>query len=236
MINDFINKLKENNIFYDEDKLKKLDIYYSFLIEYNNHTNLTTITDKKEVYFKHFLDSLMVSKAVNLSNQTILDIGSGAGFPGIVLKIFYPDIKLTVLDSNNKKITFINMLLEKLNITDVITVCDRAENFMLNHFNEFDLCVSRAVSYVDIITSLSLPFIKVTGKVILMKGNYEGEYKLLKKYSKQLNVKTIEKFNYFLLESDRTLYILTKNNNSNKSVNYGTLKKNSENRQKKLNI
>ena len=172
MISEFIKNLQKNNIPYDDEKWTQLNIYYNFLIDYNSHTNVTAITDEKEVYFKHFLDSLMVSKAVNLSNQTILDIGSGAGFPGIVLKIFYPDIKLTVLDSNNKKITFINMLLEKLNIKDVVTVCDRAENYMKNHLNEFDIVLSRAVAYADIITSLSVPFINKDGVIILMKGNF----------------------------------------------------------------
>ena len=238
MINDFINELKKNNIPYDEEKLSKLNIYYNFLIEYNSHTNVTAITDEKEVYFKHFLDSLMVSKAVNLSNQMILDIGSGAGFPGIVLKIFYPDIKLSVLDSNNKKITFINMLLEKLNINDVITVCDRAENYMKDHLNEFDIVVSRAVAYADIITSLSVPFIKKDGVIILMKGNYEGELKILNTYKNELNISSIDTINYDILskENNRSLIIIKKINETSKVVNYAKLLKQSENRRKKLKL
>lgn len=238
MINDFINELKKNNIPYDEEKLSKLNIYYNFLIEYNSHTNVTAITEEKEVYFKHFLDSLMVSKAVNLSNQIILDIGSGAGFPGIVLKIFYPDIKLSVLDSNNKKITFINMLLEKLNINDVITVCDRAENYMKDHLNEFDIVLSRAVAYADIITSLSVPFIKKSGVIILMKGNYEGELKILNTYKNELNFSSIDIINYDILsnENNRSLIIIEKSNETSKVVNYAKLLKQSENRRKKLNL
>ena len=238
MINDFINELKKNNIPYDEEKLSKLNIYYNFLIEYNSHTNVTAITDEKEVYFKHFLDSLMVSKAVNLSNQIILDIGSGAGFPGIVLKIFYPNIKLSVLDSNNKKITFINMLLEKLNINDVITVCDRAENYMKDHLNEFDIVVSRAVAYADIITSLSVPFIKKDGVIILMKGNYEGELKILNTYKNELNISSINIINYDILskENNRSLIIIKKINETSKVVNYAKLLKQSENRRKKLKL
>lgn len=238
MINDFINELKKNNIPYDEEKLSKLNIYYNFLIEYNSHTNVTAITDEKEVYFKHFLDSLMVSKAVNLSNQMILDIGSGAGFPGIVLKIFYPDIKLSVLDSNNKKITFINMLLEKLNINDVITVCDRAENYMKDHLNEFDIVVSRAVAYADIITSLSVPFIKKDGVIILMKGNYEGELKILNTYKNELNISSIDTINYDILskENNRSLIIIKKINETSKVVNYAKLLKQSENRRQKLKL
>lgn len=238
MINDFIKELKKNNIPYDEEKLSKLNIYYNFLIDYNSHTNVTAITEEKEVYFKHFLDSLMVSKAVNLSNQIILDIGSGAGFPGIVLKIFYPDIKLTVLDSNNKKITFINMLLEKLNINDVITVCDRAENYMKDHLNDFDIVLSRAVAYADIITSLSIPFIKKEGVIILMKGNYEGELKVLNTYKNELNISTIDIVNYDILsnENNRTLIVIKKINETSKVVNYAKLLKQSENRRKKLNL
>ena len=238
MINDFINELKKNNIPYDEEKLSKFNIYYNFLVEYNSHTNVTAITEEKEVYFKHFLDSLMVSKAVNLSNQIILDIGSGAGFPGIVLKIFYPDIKLSVLDSNNKKITFINMLLEKLNINDVITVCDRAENYMKDHLNEFDIVLSRAVAYADIITSLSVPFIKKSGVIILMKGNYEGELKILNTYKNELNISSIDIINYDILsnENNRSLIIIKKSNESSKVVNYAKLLKQSENRRKKLNL
>lgn len=238
MINDFINELKKNNIPYDEEKLSKLNIYYNFLIEYNSHTNVTAITEEKEVYFKHFLDSLMVSKAVNLSNQIILDIGSGAGFPGIVLKIFYPNIKLSVLDSNNKKITFINMLLEKLNINDVITVCDRAENYMKDHLNEFDIVVSRAVAYADIITSLSVPFIKKDGVIILMKGNYEGELKILNTYKNELNISSIDTINYDILskENNRSLIIIKKINETSKVVNYAKLLKQSENRRQKLKL
>ena len=238
MINDFINELQKNNIPYDEEKLSKLNIYYNFLIEYNSHTNVTAITEEKEVYFKHFLDSLMISKAVNLSNQMILDIGSGAGFPGIVLKIFYPDIKLSVLDSNNKKITFINMLLEKLNINDVLTVCDRAENYMKDHLNEFDTVLSRAVAYADIITSLSVPFIKKNGVIILMKGNYEGELKVLNTYKNELNISSIDIINYDILsnENNRSLIIIKKINETSKVVNYAKLLKQSENRRKKLNL
>ena len=220
MINEFIKNLQKNNIPYDDEKLTQLNIYYNFLIDYNSHTNVTAITDE------------------NLSNQNILDIGSGAGFPGIVLKIFYPDIKLTVLDSNNKKITFINMLLEKLNIKDIVTVCDRAENYMKDHLNEFDIVLSRAVAYADIITSLSVPFIKKDGVIILMKGNYEGEIKVLNTYKNELNISSIDIINYDILsnENNRSLIVIKKNNESSKVVNYAKLLKQSENRKKKLNL
>ena len=144
----------------------------------------------------------------------------------------------TYVDSNNKKITFINMLLEKLNIKDVITVCDRAENYMKDHLNEFDIVLSRAVAYADIITSLSVPFIKKDGVIILMKGSYEGELKVLNTYKNELNISTIDIINYDILsnENNRSLIVIKKNNESSKVVNYAKLLKQSENRKKKLNL
>lgn len=130
------------------------------------------------------------------------------------------------------------MLLEKLNIKDVITVCDRAENYMKDHLNEFDIVLSRAVAYADIITSLSVPFIKKDGVIILMKGSYEGELKVLNTYKNELNISTIDIINYDILsnENNRSLIVIKKNNESSKVVNYAKLLKQSENRKKKLNL
>ena len=162
MINDFEKKLKQLGINYSNKELDLLEMYYIFLVEYNTHTNLTTITEKEDVYNKHFYDSLMISKVIDLTKiDTVLDIGSGAGFPGVVLKIFYPNIRLTLLDSNNKKTRFLTELVAKLDLKDVNIINDRAENYMKNNLNSYDLCVSRAVAYVDIISSLSTQFIKL---------------------------------------------------------------------------
>ena len=130
------------------------------------------------------------------------------------------------------------MLLEKLNIKDVITVCDRAENYMKYHLNEFDIVLSRAVAYADIITSLSVPFIKKEGVIILMKGNYEGELKVLNTYKNELNISSIDIINYDILsnENNRSLIVIKKNNESSKVVNYAKLLKQSDNRRKKLNL
>ena len=166
MINNyFINEVKKLNIKITNKELELLEQYYNFLIKYNEHTNITAITKKEDVYIKHFLDSLMVTKAINFNKiDNLIDIGSGAGFPGIVLKIFFPNIKIILLDSNNKKTTFLNEVIKKLNLKDIQVVNLRAEEYMKNHLNEFDICISRAVAYIDIITSLSLPFIKKDGK------------------------------------------------------------------------
>ena len=129
-------------------------------------------------------------------------------------------------------------VLEGARIKDVITVCDRAENYMKDHLNEFDIVLSRAVAYADIITSLSVPFIKKDGVIILMKGNYEGELKVLNTYKSELNISTIDIINYDILsnENNRSLIVIKKNNESSKVVNYAKLLKQSENRKKKLNL
>ena len=227
-INSFIDSLKELNIELDEEKLKKLEIYYNFLNEYNEHTNLTAITEKEDVYLKHFYDSLTISKVVDLNNiDSLLDIGTGAGFPGIVLKIVYPNIKLTVLDSNNKKTTFIKLLLEKLNINDVTIINDRAENYALKHLNEFDIVTSRAVAFMDIIISLSFPFIKKEGKVILMKGNLDNELSILNNHKKELDINkfSINSFKLPISGDERNIVVLEKNNLSTKVLNYNQILK-----------
>ena len=240
MINNyFINEVKKLNIKITNKELDLLEQYYNFLIKYNEHTNITAITKKEDVYIKHFLDSLMVTKAIDLNDiNNLIDIGSGAGFPGIVLKIFFPNIKIILLDSNNKKTTFLNEVIKKLNLKDIQVVNLRAEEYMKNHLNEFDICISRAVAYIDIITSLSLPFIKEDGSVILMKGNYQDEIKILNTYKKELHISNFDIINYKILSDDnnRSLIIIRKNEVTSKIVNYPKILKQSEMRRKKLNL
>lgn len=240
MINNyFINEVKKLNIKITNKELDLLEQYYNFLIQYNEHTNITAITKKDDVYIKHFLDSLMVTKSIDLNHiNNLIDIGSGAGFPGIVLKIFFPNIKIILLDSNNKKTTFLNEVIKKLNLKDIQVVNLRAEEYMKNHLNEFDICISRAVAYIDIITSLSLPFIKEDGSVILMKGNYQDEIKILNTYKKELHISNFDIINYKILSDDnnRSLIIIRKNEVTSKLVNYPKILKQSEMRRKKLNL
>ena len=240
MINNyFINELKKLNIKITNKELEQLEQYYDFLIQYNEHTNITAITKKDDVYIKHFLDSLMVTKSIDLNHiNNLIDIGSGAGFPGIVLKIFFPNIKIILLDSNNKKTTFLNEVIKKLNLKDIQVVNLRAEEYMKNHLNEYDICISRAVAYIDIITSLSLPFIKEDGSVILMKGNYQDEIKILNTYKKELHISNFDIINYKILSDDnnRSLIVIRKNEVTSKIVNYPKILKQSEMRRKKLNL
>ncbi len=116
----FIEELKKLNIEINEDKLIKLEKYYELLIEYNKVMNLTAITEKKEVYLKHFYDSLTITKIIDLESvNTLCDLGSGAGFPGIVLKIFFPNLKIYLVDSLNKRINFVNTVINELELKDI---------------------------------------------------------------------------------------------------------------------
>ncbi len=166
-----------------DSQLEKLDQYYAFLTEKNAVMNLTAITDLEGVYYKHFYDSLSLSKGIDLSKvDTMLDIGSGAGFPGIVIKIFYPNVKLTIVDSLNKRITFLGELLNHLGINDVELVADRAENFVLQRRNHYDLVTARAVAPINILDELALPFVKIGGYLVAMKAsNLEEELNLAKR-------------------------------------------------------
>src|SRR5574344_433343 len=176
-LNDFIIELQKLNINLTDLQITQLKDYCDFLLEYNKHTNLTAIKDINGVYLKHFYDSLTITKINDLTSITsLLDIGTGAGFPGFILEIVYPNLDVTLLDSNNKKITFLKVLSANLNIK-VTLIQSRAEEYILNHRESFDLVVSRAVSSLNILTEISLPFVKVNGYFIAMKGHGDEELK-----------------------------------------------------------
>lgn len=168
----FIEELAKHNIILTQTQISQFKIYCDYLLEYNKHTNLTAIKDKEQVYLKHFFDSAIIMTKVDLENQKVLDIGTGAGFPGVVLKILCPSIDLTLLDSNNKKTTFLKLLTAKLNIK-VNIINDRAEN--LNQREYFDVIVSRAVAPLRILVELSLPLLKHNGIMISQKSHIETE-------------------------------------------------------------
>lgn len=172
----------------------KLHRYYDVLVQENTVMNLTAITDLEGVYYKHFYDSLTLAKAIDLNQvQTLLDIGSGAGFPGIVIKIVFPHIKLTIVDSLNKRILFLGRLLKALEIEGVELVCDRAEMYALRKRNYFDLVTARAVAPIDILDELALPLVKVGGYLIAMKAqNFQTELERAQKGIQILGGKVAE--------------------------------------------
>ncbi|AVN60649.1 16S rRNA (guanine(527)-N(7))-methyltransferase RsmG [Mesoplasma entomophilum] len=165
-------KIFENILgFIPSEQIKeKLNEYYEILVEENAKYNLTRIVSEEEVYEKHFLDSLLFTKEFKISDQNILDIGSGPGFPGIVLKIFYPETEITLIDSNNKKVNFLNIVIEKLKLKKIVAKHVRAEELARIENEKYDIVVSRAVAYLDVILELASRFAKIDGQIILLKG------------------------------------------------------------------
>ena len=147
---------------------KKYQIYTDYLLEVNSHTNLTTITDPAEIDLKHFKDSLTVLDYIKEGDK-VLDIGAGAGFPGIPLRI-EKDFDLTLIDSVNKKVNFMNEVIEKLDLKNARAIHTRAEDFAKDHREGFDVVVSRAVANMATLSELCLPFVKVGGLFIALKG------------------------------------------------------------------
>ena len=175
-IEEFINETKKLGIDVTGEQLEKLEIYCNFLLEYNTHTNLTAIKNREEVYLKHFYDSLTLVKAIDLTSvDTLLDIGTGAGFPGMVLKIFFPNLQIYLVDSNNKKTKFLNELKDKLNVDKVEVINARIENITSRFINSIDVVTARAVTNLPVLVELALPLVKVNKYFIAMKGNAQEE-------------------------------------------------------------
>ena len=169
---EIIEELKKININLTDIQLSQLNRYYEMLVEWNEKINLTAITKKEEVYLKHFYDSLTINKIIDLNNcYTLCDIGSGAGFPGIVLKIAFPDLKITLVDSLNKRINFLNEVIKELNLKDIIAVHSRVEDFAKEHIEKYDLVTARAVAHLSILLEYGIPMLKIDGKFIAMKGS-----------------------------------------------------------------
>ena len=214
---EFILELKKINIELSEDKLDKLDKYKDILLEYNKHTNLTAIKDDNLVYLKHFYDSLTIAN--DLKSGKVLDIGTGAGFPGMVLAIVRDDLEYVLLDSNNKKIKFLEYLSKELNITNVTLIHDRAENYIRNNIEVFDYVTSRAVARLRILCELAIPALKVNGSFIAMKGNLDEELDEAMDTIEILNssIKSHNKFKLPIELSNREKIIIIKNNTTNRA-------------------
>jgi len=147
---------------------KKVDLFLDYLSKVNESMNLTSITKKDEMIEKHIYDSLLVSKDIDLNNKTILDVGSGGGFPGIPLAILFPNSKFVLLDSTNKKVNYLNDVIKYLKLDNVTAVCSRVESY--NQREEFDVVISRAFSELSIYLELVTYLAKVNGYVIALKG------------------------------------------------------------------
>ena len=195
----FIEELQKLNINPTIDQLNTLTIYKNLLQEYNQKFNLTAIISDEDIYLKHFYDSLTLTKSFNLNNNLkLLDLGTGAGFPGLVLKIFFPNLEITLLDSNNKKITFLNTVITKLNLKNITTINSRIELLPNTYKESFDIITSRAVSKLSILLELSIPYLKVNGYFLPMKSNINKELEESTNTLNILNSKLIEKFEFNL--------------------------------------
>ena len=217
-IETFIKEVEKLNISVTKENLASLARYKDLLVEYNKKFNLTAIKSDEEIYLKHFYDSLTLIKAYSLNgNLKLLDIGTGAGFPGLVLKIFYPDLELTLLDSNHKKIAFLEVVIKELNLKNVTCINSRAENLPKTYREYFDIVTSRAVAHLRILLELSIPYLKVGGKLIAMKGLSEEEIKESTKILEKLDSRIVDtiKFNLPIEGSNRSLVIVQKNKKTN---------------------
>ena len=210
----FINDLKAIGIELSDEQLEQFLTYYEMLIEKNKVMNLTAITDFDEVLEKHFEDSLSLIQAVDLEkSQAVIDLGTGAGFPGIPLKIAFPNLQITLADSLNKRILFLDDVIRELGLTGIDTVHGRAEDIAKNsdYREKFDLCVSRAVANLSTLSEYCLPFVKIGGKFISYKAGECDEEVVASKSSIFLlggKISDIKKFE--LGESGRAFVIIEK--------------------------
>lgn len=204
---EFINELEKLGIKLTSEQENKLEHFYNLLIEWNAKINLTRITAKEEVYLKHFYDSLTLSKAINLNNiNTLCDVGTGAGFPGIVLKIVYPNLNITLIDSLRKRVNYLNEIIQILELENIKAVHTRGEDY----HEEFDLVTSRAVANIEKLVNYTMHLVKKDGIFVAMKGDIEKELtkEVEKKLSKKYKIKGIEKFNLPIENSNRSLVII----------------------------
>lgn len=225
----FIEELKKINININSLALEKLERYYEILIEENKKINLTGITLKEDVYLKHFYDSLTLYKITDLDNKKLCDIGSGAGFPGIVLKIIFPTLNVTLIDSLEKRCKFLNLIIDKLDLENVKVINDRAENYSSKIREEYDIVTARAVSNLKELLEISMPLVKVNGYFIGMKSNIENEINNIDNCLKELDssIEEVREFTLPIEKSIRTLIKIKKYKKTNKKYprNYSIIKK-----------
>ena len=223
-IKDILNRI---NIDITDDQVKQFEKYYEMLVEKNKVMNLTAITEKDEVIEKHFVDSIAIIPylremgILDNNNLNIIDLGTGAGFPGIPLKIMLPELQFTLLDSLNKRILFLNDVIHELGLNNIKTIHGRAEDYAVDKLyrEKYDICVSRAVANLSTLSEYCLPFVKKDGLFISYKaGNCEEEINNSKNAIKLLGGKINKVEDFVLPEStaERVFVFIKKLNNTDK--------------------
>ena len=203
----WLKQMTELDIIISDNQLNQLEIFYQMLIEKNKVMNLTTIVDKKEVYYKHFYDSASLVKVINLNKiNNLCDFGSGAGFPGIVLKIVFPNLNITLLDALQKRVIYLNDIISKLNLQNICAIHERGEF----HKNQYDIVTARAVANIEKLVTYTMPLLKKDGLFIAMKGNISEELndQVKKKLTQKYKLTEIKEFTLPKENSKRSLIVL----------------------------
>ncbi|HWI48840.1 MAG TPA: 16S rRNA (guanine(527)-N(7))-methyltransferase RsmG [Rummeliibacillus sp.] len=218
----FVQALKEQGIELSEEQIQQFHTYFETLVEWNEKMNLTAITDQPSVYLKHFYDSISAAFYIDFNQvQSLCDVGAGAGFPSIPIKICFPHLKVTIVDSLNKRIQFLNYLSDVLHLEHMNFVHSRAEDFGQNatYREQFDMVTARAVARLSVLSELCIPLVKSGGRFVAMKAaSGEEELKDSKKAISTLGTKLVEKFEFSLPieNSERTIYVFEKIKNTPK--------------------
>lgn len=227
----FIKELSKINININDKQLEQLEKYYEILVTENKKYNLTSITNKEDVYLKHFYDSATLSKIIALKDQSLCDIGTGAGFPGMVLKILFPNLKVTLVDATQKKCNFLELVIKELKLTNIEVINKRAEEFSKEIREKYDIVTSRAVAPLKHLLEYSIPLVKVNGTYIAMKSDITKELDGISNYEEKLSIKeeNLINFNLPIENSLRTLisYKKLKITNSIYPRKYSEIKKKS---------
>lgn len=218
-IDDFIEEVKKLGINLTEVQLQQLNQFYELLVEWNKKINLTRITNIDDVYLKHFYDSITICKVINLYERSNLcDIGTGAGFPGLVLKIIFPNLNVTLIDSLNKRVNYLNDVISKLSLKNIEAIHIRGEDYARKNYEKFDIVTARAVANLKELSEICLPLVKVNHSFIAMKANIDDELEESKELIKRLGgkVEKVEKFLLPIENSNRALIKITKTSPTNR--------------------
>ena len=214
---EFIKETNKLGIKLDSITQFKLEEFYKILKEENTKYNLTRIVNEEDVYLKHFYDSLTITKIIDIENQSICDLGSGAGFPGMVIAICFPNTYITLIESNNKKCKFLELVKNNLKLKNVTIINERVEDYAKTNREIFDIVTARAVAPVKHLLEYGTPLVKVDGYFIAMKANIENELENINNYYKKLEIEEENRvvFKLPVENSIRTLIKYQKKNITN---------------------